>query len=87
MFGPLRRRRRGGNKLHPFAGLIDPTQDYRGVPTCECVCGSHMFLAWVIFDEDTRLPGFYLLDGVCHKGHLNTLPTPQDYEGVITSEV
>lgn len=86
MFGPLRKRRRGGNKMHPFVALMEPVEDFRGVPTCECVCGSRMFLAWCMFDEDTRLPGFYLTDGLCEKGHLVTLPTPIDYEGLITSE-
>lgn len=84
MFGP--RRKRHGNKLHPFAGLMEPVDDFRGVPTVECVCGSGMFLAWVRFDEDTRLPGFYLTDGLCEKGHLVTLPTPVDYEGALTNE-
>lgn len=65
---------------HPFAALdAEPTGDYRGMPTYTCACGSDMFLIAAVFDDDTRLPGFYLLDGKCAAcGALATMPCPID---------
>lgn len=74
--------RRNGFRAHPlpwFAHLDEyPSADYRGVPTYVCPCGSDLFLMAAKFDE-TQLPGWYLLDGVCaHCGALVTLPCPAD---------
>jgi hypothetical protein len=53
--------------------------DYRGIPTMLCPCGYNMFIVCTTFDEDTRLPGFYLLDGRCACcGAWVTLPTEID---------
>jgi hypothetical protein len=64
----------------PFtaAGDVD-VADYRGIPTLQCPCGFNMFIMCAVFDEDTRLPGFYLLDGRCAScGAWVTLPTEID---------
>ena len=38
-----------------------------------------MFTIAAKFDPDTRLPGFYLVDGMCVAcGSLATMPTPID---------
>lgn len=51
---------------HPFAALSEPASaDYRGVPTLECPCGSDMFLIATIFDQETHLPGLFMLDAMC----------------------
>lgn len=65
---------------HPFSLLRDePAGDYRGEPTLVCPCGSVDVCIVTRFDEETRLPGFYLLDGMCAVcGALLTLPTPID---------
>lgn len=56
--------------------------DYRGTPTLVCPCGSDLFAMFARFDPETRLPGFYLLDGRCAEcGSKLTLPTPID-EGI-----
>jgi hypothetical protein len=64
----------------PFAGLAEPpTADYRGVRTCVCPCGCDMLVIVARFDEETRLPGFYLLDARCAScGSWLTAPTPVD---------
>lgn len=66
--------------LHPFQALsAEPTADLRGMPTFMCPCGSDLFTIVAKFDPDTRLPGFYLLDGMCVAcGSLATMPTPID---------
>ncbi len=65
---------------HPFHALEDgPTGDYRGQPTFCCPCGSDLVVMVARFDPDTRLPGMYLLDGMCAAcGALLTLPTEID---------
>lgn len=63
----------------PFTALGEaPGADYRGTPTYVCPCGYDMFLIATRFDE-TQLPAFYLLDGVCAAcGSLVTVPCPAD---------
>lgn len=65
---------------HPFYTLEEePTGDYRGLPTFVCPCGNSMFFLLTMFDEDTRLPGWYLTDGKCSKcGAIVTVPCPVD---------
>ena len=59
----------------------DVTADYRGIPSFQCPCGSDLFNIVARFDEETRLPGFYLTDGLCWEcGSLVTVPTPVDEE-------
>ena len=67
---------------HPFVGMLEgPTADYRGLPTFACACGCTWVYMIARFDEDTRLPGMYLTDGLCaHCGSLLTIPTPVDEE-------
>jgi hypothetical protein len=64
----------------PFdAVTVASAPDYRGIPTSRCPCGYNMFIVCTTFDEDTRLPGFYLLDGRCACcGAWVTLPTEID---------
>ena len=63
---------------HPFAALSEPaTADYRGVPTLECPCGSDLLLICAIFDQETHLPGLFMLDAMCaHCGALLTVADP-----------
>lgn len=63
----------------PFAAFSEsPSADYRGVPTYVCPCGYDLFVIAAKFDE-TQLPAFYLLDGVCAScGALVTVPCPVD---------
>ena len=65
---------------HPFQALsADPAGDYRGSPTFACPCGCNMLLMAAVFDQETRLPGMYLLDAMCVRcGSLVTIPTPVD---------
>lgn len=73
-------RERGTPRNHPFHDVIPGGLDWRGLPTCECFCGSRMFYAVVWFDDDRQLGG-YLLDGLCPDCKaLVTLPTPIDYD-------
>jgi len=66
---------------HPFPVLEHPTDDFRGRPTFECACGCAVFIMITAFDQETRLPGWYALDGWCFEcGTLVTLPTPIDDE-------
>jgi hypothetical protein len=64
----------------PFEAVVEQdAPDYRGVPTLMCPCGYNMFIVCATFDEDTRLPAFYLLDGRCAScGAWVTLPTEVD---------
>lgn len=64
----------------PFDALTEmDAPDYRGLPTLQCPCGYNMFIMCATFDEDTRLPVFYLLDGRCAAcGAWVTLPTEVD---------
>lgn len=69
---------------HPFHALEDPIKaDYRGIPTHECPCGSNWILVCTVFDPETKLPGLYMLDGMCAScGALLTIdipPTEDDY--------
>lgn len=77
----IRRRKRDERASFPlpFAAFNQaPTADYRGMPTYVCPCGHDLFLMAARFDE-TQLPAFYLLDGMCaHCGALVTLPCPAD---------
>lgn len=81
----LRRRRKQKNPLIPtvFGALLEGNgSDYRGFPSTVCPCGCDTFIACVKFDDEERLPVWYLLDGVCAMcGSLVTLPTPIDNEG------
>lgn len=65
---------------HPFHALEDPIRaDYRGIPTHECPCGSNWILVCAVFNQETKLPGFYMLDGMCACcGALLTIATPID---------
>jgi hypothetical protein len=57
----------------------DVTADYRGLPAFQCPCGCDLFNIVARFDEETRLPGFYLTAGLCWScGSLVTVPTPVD---------
>lgn len=80
----LRRKKPLVNKAFPlpYTTLNEVGEaDYRGQPTFMCACGCEWFIMCTIFDADTRLPGFYLLDGLCAAcGALVTLPTPADGE-------
>lgn len=64
----------------PFDALMETdAPDYRGIPTLQCPCGYSLFIICASFDDDTRLPGFYLLDGRCAAcGAWVTLPTEID---------
>jgi hypothetical protein len=64
----------------PFEAVLETAApDYRGLPTLQCPCGYDMFIMCASFDEDTRLPGGYLLDGRCAAcGAWVTLPTDVD---------
>jgi hypothetical protein len=85
MFGWLRREKplEINNFSHPLPwmqhlGEPEDRADYRGTPTYVCPCGSDMFLIAARFD-DTQLPAWYLLDGVCaHCGALVSVPCPAD---------
>lgn len=66
---------------HPFAIKTGKVAgDYRWAgPTSQCVCGSTLFYMLASFDPETRLPGFYVLDGMCVACEvLVHLPTPID---------
>lgn len=67
---------------HPFVAMLDgPATDVRGMPTFACMCGCTWFYTVARFDQDTRLVGMYLTDGMCALcGTLVTLPTPVDKE-------
>jgi hypothetical protein len=57
------------------------TDNFRGIPTFACICGSKAFNVVLSFDEETRLPGWYALDMSCFDcGRLYTAPTPVDKE-------
>ena len=60
--------------------MADEREDYQWMgPAFKCVCGCDMFSIITSFDRDTRLPGFYLLDGMCCDcGALVKMPTPMD---------
>ena len=69
----------------PFGDWIkkkhkDGRQDYRFMgPTIECVCGSSMFVTLAQFDLETRLPSWYITDGMCLDCFsMVRLPTPVD---------
>lgn len=64
----------------PFSSVGDvDVADYRGIPTLMCPCGYNMVVMCAVFNEETRLPGFYLLDGKCAAcGAWLTLPTEID---------
>lgn len=66
---------------HPFDHLLEGIKgDYRWAgPSGECMCGSTMFAILTVFDPDTRLPGFFLTDGMCVSCNaLVRVPTPVD---------
>ena len=66
---------------HPFGFMADGVKgDYRWMgPTGECLCGCGMFAMLAVFDDETRLPGFFLTDGLCVACNaLVRLPTPVD---------
>lgn len=67
---------------HPFTALTEgPTGDYRGEPTFCCPCGCNQFLIVTVFDEETRLPGFFLRDAMCVTcSALLSVPFPSDIE-------
>lgn len=53
------------------------TQDLRGVPTHQCLCGEDLFLIAARFERGEVV--WYMLDGVCTScGSLVTVPTPLD---------
>jgi len=56
--------------------------DMRGVPTAACPnCGSTMLNINAVFDPETYLVGFYMLDCKCAECNtLLTAPTPVDLE-------
>lgn len=67
-------------RQHRLAFMGMPVNnDWRGIPTCVCICGNDLFLLAARFDSDTRLPGFYLTTGFCLScDSLVDLPTPID---------
>jgi hypothetical protein len=57
------------------------TADFRGLPTFACLCGGNTFKILAVFDEETRLPGWYSLTGFCAAcGAAVTVPCPVDKE-------
>ena len=53
--------------------------DLRGEPIFVCVCGSKMWNLKVMWDNETRQVGMYLLDQVCDEcGAVATAPTEID---------
>jgi len=57
------------------------TNDLRGIPTFACICGSKIFQVNLMWDEETRLPGWYDLSQTCYEcGTVTTAPTPIDKE-------
>jgi len=55
--------------------------DLRGIPTTVCICGSMMFKLKVIWDQETKEVGMYMLDQECVEcGTITTAPTPIDEE-------
>ena len=58
----------------------DKHPDYTWMgPAFKCVCGCDMFSIIASFDRDTRLPGFYLLEGMCAECNgIVKMPTPMD---------
>ena len=55
--------------------------DYRGIPTMECPCGSDLLVMCFVYDQETVLPGMFLLDGACADcGALLTLKCPKDVD-------
>lgn len=55
--------------------------DYRGLPTCECPCGSAWLNVTVLMDTETRSIGAWSTTGTCHAcGALLTVATPIDEE-------
>lgn len=83
MLGKRKKSLRNKGFSHPLPwmqhlGEADERADYRGMPTYVCPCGHDMFLIAAKFDE-TQLPAWYLLDGVCaYCGALVTVPCPAD---------
>ena len=66
---------------HPFYSILEGISgDYRWAgPSGECLCGNTMFAMVAVFDPNTRLPGYYLTDGMCVSCNaLVRLPTPID---------
>jgi hypothetical protein len=65
----------------PFEAVTElDAPDYRGLPTFRCICGYNMVIMCAVFDEETRAPGMYLLDGRCAAcGAWLTLPTEVDH--------
>lgn len=71
---------RGVPDNHPFKQIELSGMDWRGLPTCECFCGSRMFYALMWLDDDREIGG-YVLDGLCSDcGALVTLATPIDLD-------
>jgi hypothetical protein len=68
----------------PFMRLPMNGNDYRGIPTCECLCGCDSFIVLCKFDPEEKMVSWYALDGVCgYCGSLVTLPYPDcedDYD-------
>ena len=55
--------------------------DLRGTPTFACICGCQVFQLHVMWDEETRLPGWYDLAQTCFEcKRIYTAPTPIDEE-------
>lgn len=82
-----------GNRLtgwlrrRPRLALMDmlaatAPNDYRGVPTRECVCGTDLIFIPVVFDEDREIAG-YVNTGFCAVcGSMVTVPCNTDDERV-----
>jgi hypothetical protein len=68
----------------PFSVCNEPpTADYRGIPTYVCPCGYDLFLICTKFDPDTRMPGMWLMDGMCSAcGALLTVSCPADVDAM-----
>lgn len=65
----------------PFAGMETDGADYRGIPAMSCPCGCEWLVMCFSYDPSERMPGIYLLDGMCAAcGALLTLATPLDGE-------
>ena len=69
----------------PFRDMLkkkhhEVRQDYRFMgPTSECLCGNGLFVVLAQYDMETRLPTWYVTDGMCVDCYsLVRLPTPVD---------
>lgn len=59
---------------------VESPNDYRGVPTRECMCGSDLLLVPVVFNEEREISG-YVNTGFCSVcGSMLTVVTDEPNE-------